>query len=140
MRFGTFDRNLRKRVAEFSGVFVTWDKRCDLSNIYSMRGCIGSVQPRWLHSCITEFSLKRQTFDTNTKESTFCISAFEDRRFEPIWEEELPFLSCTVSLLFNFETASDCHVRSSFFAFDFWCRFGCSGLANWSAWNRDSLL
>ena len=39
------------------------------------------------------------------------VSAFEDRRFEPIWEEELPFLSCSVSLLFRFEVASDWLVR-----------------------------
>eukprot|EP00210_Caulerpa_lentillifera_P005082 g4854.t2 len=74
------------------GVFVTWHKRCQTTDEYSMRGCIGTLEPRWLHHSIKEYSLK---------------SAFDDRRFDPIWEEEVPFLSCDVSLLFCYEVAKN---------------------------------
>ncbi len=36
-----------------------------------------------------------------------AISAFQDRRFEPITKEEVPRLSCSVSLLTNFEKRND---------------------------------
>lgn len=36
-----------------------------------------------------------------------CISAFEDDRFDPISEKEVPKLSCAVSLLTNFEKGND---------------------------------
>lgn len=37
----------------------------------------------------------------------FFFSAFHDSRFEPIALSEIPFLSCSVSLLVNFEPANN---------------------------------
>lgn len=56
------------------------------------------------------FHSKGHTNEESEVTLLFC-SAFEDRRFEPIWEEELPFLSCSVSLLFRFEQAESWLVR-----------------------------
>jgi len=37
------------------------------------------------------------------------ISAFEDDRFDPISKKELPYLSCAVSLLTNFEQGKNAY-------------------------------
>uniref|UniRef100_A0A8C9LAN7 AMMECR1 like n=1 Tax=Pavo cristatus TaxID=9049 RepID=A0A8C9LAN7_PAVCR len=72
----------------FSPLFVTWktgrDKR--------LRGCIGTFSAMNLHSGLREYTL---------------TSALKDSRFPPLTREELPKLFCSVSLLTNFEDASD---------------------------------
>jgi uncharacterized protein (TIGR00296 family) len=70
-------------------LFVTWKKRTRKAGEEArLRGCIGTLEPRDLHSSLGEYTL---------------ISALRDRRFNPIERKELPFLDCTVSLLTNFE-------------------------------------
>ncbi|KAM9039601.1 AMMECR1-like protein isoform X3 [Sarcophilus harrisii] len=79
-------RLLQRR--EKSPLFVTWktgrDKR--------LRGCIGTFSAMNLHSGLREYTL---------------TSALKDSRFPPLTREELPKLFCSVSLLTNFEDASD---------------------------------
>lgn len=72
-------------------LFVTWKKRSRTQSTEEprLRGCIGTLEPRDLHS-----SLGKYTF----------ISALQDRRFNPIDAGELEYLDCTVSLLTNFES------------------------------------
>ncbi|XP_007422019.1 AMMECR1-like protein isoform X4 [Python bivittatus] len=69
-------------------LFVTWktgrDKR--------LRGCIGTFSAMNLHSGLREYTL---------------TSALKDSRFPPLTREELPKLFCSVSLLTNFEDATD---------------------------------
>nr|XP_032834975.1 uncharacterized protein CG5902-like [Petromyzon marinus] len=69
-------------------LFVTWkigrDKR--------LRGCIGTFSAMNLHSGLREYTL---------------TSALKDSRFPPVTREELPRLFCSVSLLTNFEDATD---------------------------------
>uniref|UniRef100_UPI00358E3FAA nuclear protein AMMECR1-like isoform X3 n=1 Tax=Myxine glutinosa TaxID=7769 RepID=UPI00358E3FAA len=69
-------------------LFVTWkigrDKR--------LRGCIGTFSAMNLHSGLREYTL---------------TSALKDSRFPAMTRDELPRLSCSVSLLTNFEDAGD---------------------------------
>ncbi|KAG9303283.1 hypothetical protein G9A89_013609 [Geosiphon pyriformis] len=71
-------------------LFVTW-------NIINhgntrLRGCIGNFEALPLHSGLKEYAI---------------TSAFHDRRFSPITIRELATLQCSVSLLTNFEDATD---------------------------------
>eukprot|EP01103_Thecamoeba_quadrilineata_P007119 TRINITY_DN16899_c0_g1_i1.p1 TRINITY_DN16899_c0_g1~~TRINITY_DN16899_c0_g1_i1.p1 ORF type:complete len:231 (+),score=31.26 TRINITY_DN16899_c0_g1_i1:70-762(+) len=70
-------------------LFVTWKTR----KSKELRGCIGTHGTLPLHDGLKRYAI---------------YSAFKDRRFEPITVDELPKLSCTVSLLFDFEPISDC--------------------------------
>ncbi len=67
-------------------LFVTWKARDQL------RGCIGTFSPVGLHCGLQDYAKK---------------SAFQDTRFSPIQLTEIPTLHCEVSLLTNFELASD---------------------------------
>ncbi|KAI9337039.1 ammecr1 protein [Zopfochytrium polystomum] len=58
----------------------------------ALRGCIGNFSPMKLRSGLEEYAK---------------ISAFNDRRFDPISVDELPLLSCAVSLLVDFEKGKD---------------------------------
>lgn len=66
-------------------MFVTWNKKSQSRE--SLRGCIGTF------STIPITSLQDYSHS----------SAFNDRRFSPITVDEIPLLSCGVSLLTNFE-------------------------------------
>jgi len=68
-------------------VFVSWHK-----NGHELRGCIGTFAKDSLSESLPEYTMK---------------SAFEDKRFKPISEKEISSLSCSVSLLTNFEKAKD---------------------------------
>lgn len=70
-------------------LFVTWNKEGKRGDI-RLRGCIGTLEPRHLHSALGEYAL---------------TSAFRDRRFNPVERSELPLLHCSVSLLHSFERA-----------------------------------
>ncbi|GAB5586766.1 hypothetical protein Unana1_01666 [Umbelopsis nana] len=71
-------------------LFVTWNLRKHGS--YRLRGCIGNFDALPLHTGLKQYAL---------------TSALHDRRFNPISYKELTHLSCSVSLLTNFEKAKD---------------------------------
>ena len=68
-------------------LFVTWQKDGDL------RGCIGTfAEDGKLGETLAQYSL---------------IAAVRDTRFPPISEDEIPSLSCEISILSNFEVIQD---------------------------------
>ncbi|CAL8466636.1 g6172 [Coccomyxa elongata] len=69
-------------------LFVTWNKQSRRG--HRLRGCIGTLEPRHLHTALRDYAL---------------TSALRDRRFEPMSHREVASLSCTVSLLCAFEEA-----------------------------------
>lgn len=92
-------------------LFVTWDIRQlniksklaestdklehkDMNDIYVLRGCIGSLSPKTLKSALSEYAL---------------ASALQDRRFQPISQNEIPFLRVAVSLLVQYEECNHVH-------------------------------
>ncbi|KAK4534081.1 hypothetical protein CDCA_CDCA01G0106 [Cyanidium caldarium] len=106
--FATLERHLRGKPGELLpksiesrlvpdsneyGVFVTWRKRhareslLSGTDVYHLRGCIGTLTPTGLHEALRSYAL---------------TSALHDRRFAPIALDELPQLSCGVSLLHDF--------------------------------------
>lgn len=74
-------------------LFVTWNKSSPHHHHSEprLRGCIGTLDPKPLHTSLKDYAL---------------TSALHDRRFPPITRTELPHLSCTVSLLADFEGAA----------------------------------
>ncbi len=85
-------------------LFITWDKKQTSPSItvtttttgtadYHLRGCIGTLAPRTLHTSLCEYA---QT------------SAFQDPRFHPITMKEVKDLRVSVSLLVNYEDCKDC--------------------------------
>eukprot|EP01147_Barroeca_monosierra_P006144 gene6144-9193_t len=73
-------------------LFVTWKKWEDAFDEWSLRGCIGTFSPIPLHDGLREYAL---------------TSALRDSRFEPVQHHELPSLQSGISLLTNFEHASN---------------------------------
>lgn len=81
-------------------IFVTWLKsrrdqrnpRAEVGGAQDLRGCIGCLEPVSLGPGLPEYALR---------------SALQDRRFPPIRHEELPLLSCKLSILHRFERCSD---------------------------------
>lgn len=72
-------------------LFVGWKKdRPDGGE--KLRGCKGTHGSLPLHEGLKTYAL---------------LSAFDDSRFSPVREDELPRLSCSVNLLFAFEKAED---------------------------------
>ncbi|EED20304.1 AMMECR1 family protein [Talaromyces stipitatus ATCC 10500] len=72
-------------------LFVTWNL-ISRHGHKSLRGCIGTFEPQKLSHGLKEYAL---------------ISAFDDTRFSPIPSSQLPHLSCSLTLLSNFEICSD---------------------------------
>uniref|UniRef100_A9U6N5 Predicted protein n=1 Tax=Physcomitrium patens TaxID=3218 RepID=A9U6N5_PHYPA len=72
-------------------LFVTWKKMLN-GGEPRLRGCIGTLEARYIISGFKDYAL---------------TSALRDRRFPPIQARELPYLECTVSLLTDYETASN---------------------------------
>ncbi|KAJ2307448.1 hypothetical protein IWW55_000972 [Coemansia sp. RSA 2706] len=72
-------------------LFVTWNKQSSGGDL-RLRGCIGNFSPMELESGLREYAL---------------ISALRDSRFAPVKLGEVPRLSCSVSLLTDFEDAED---------------------------------
>ncbi|KAK9733168.1 hypothetical protein RND81_04G048400 [Saponaria officinalis] len=72
-------------------LFVTWKKVVN-GGEPRLRGCIGTLEARALISGFRDYAL---------------TSALRDRRFSPIQAKELPQLQCTVSILTDYETATD---------------------------------
>ncbi|SCV71927.1 BQ2448_4621 [Microbotryum intermedium] len=77
-----FDGNLQYPL------FVTWNIKSRSSDATRLRGCIGNFEPMSIGEGLREYA---------------AISAFEDRRFDPITAKEVPRLECGVSLLTDFE-------------------------------------
>lgn len=73
-----------------SPLFVSWDRDSTTTGKTRLRGCLGTLEPRWIQTALKDYALR---------------SALSDRRFSPIQWEEVPLLSCTVSLLRYFERA-----------------------------------
>lgn len=67
---------------------MTWK----IGRDHRLRGCIGTFTPIKLHSGLNEYAL---------------TSALRDSRFDPVSKDELPALTCFVSLLTNFEDGKD---------------------------------
>jgi AMME syndrome candidate gene 1 protein len=68
-------------------LFVTWDLEDQHSGAYNLRGCIGCLSPLPLHK-IGEYAI---------------TSAMRDRRFNPVEQDEISRLRCSVSLLTDYE-------------------------------------
>ncbi|CAK9004311.1 unnamed protein product [Durusdinium trenchii] len=75
-------------------LFVTWLKpRQSGTNATStsqleLRGCIGCLEPIHFHSGLTEYAIR---------------SSMKDRRFPPVRLDEVPSLTCRISILHQFE-------------------------------------
>ncbi|OQV17966.1 AMME syndrome candidate gene 1-like protein [Hypsibius exemplaris] len=69
-------------------LFVTWKSGRD----HRLRGCIGTFSSLNLHHGLREYAI---------------TSAVQDSRFSPITKDELPKLTVAVSILTNFEPATD---------------------------------
>lgn len=70
-------------------LFVTWKIDRDLR----LRGCIGTFSPKPLHASLQEYAI---------------ISSLKDERFSPVSMQELPRLTCSVSLLIDFQDCQNC--------------------------------
>lgn len=70
-------------------LFVTWKIGQELD----LRGCIGTFSAIPLHEGVKDYAL---------------ISSLQDSRFDPVTLDELPSLTCTVSLLVGFEDCQNC--------------------------------
>eukprot|EP00418_Pyrodinium_bahamense_P026998 CAMPEP_0179143724 /NCGR_PEP_ID=MMETSP0796-20121207/69160_1 /TAXON_ID=73915 /ORGANISM="Pyrodinium bahamense, Strain pbaha01" /LENGTH=212 /DNA_ID=CAMNT_0020843809 /DNA_START=12 /DNA_END=650 /DNA_ORIENTATION=+ len=75
--------------AQVAGLFVTWKTPGD-----RLRGCVGTLHPVRLGRGLADFALR---------------SSLRDRRFEPVELQEVPSLTCRVSLLHSFEPCMDAH-------------------------------
>ena len=64
-------------------IFVTWTK----GKNSDLRGCIGTFEPENLSLILSEYAM---------------LAAFEDDRFEPLQQKEIPDLQVGLSLLVNF--------------------------------------
>ncbi|KAH8925901.1 hypothetical protein BT69DRAFT_1348384 [Atractiella rhizophila] len=73
-------------------LFVTWNITSSTSRSVRLRGCIGNFEKLRLGDGLAEYAI---------------ISAFKDRRFNPITSRELSRLECGISLLTKFEPASN---------------------------------
>lgn len=105
-----------------SPLFVTWHKRRGKDHQH-LRGCIGTFSEMNLHQGLREYALTRYDPVVRSPRSKLRSSggrwrsALRDRRFAPVAEDELALLSCSVSLLVNFESglgAFDWEVRLIF--------------------------
>lgn len=84
------EKSDEKPTTEHFPLFVTWNIRHYGQK--ELRGCIGNFSNLKLPEGVKQYAL---------------IAAFEDPRFDPIEANELNKLSCTVTLLKNFEKAND---------------------------------
>lgn len=69
-------------------MFVTWMKsRPNLPNL-ELRGCVGCLEPIALRPGLSDYAIRSST---------------QDRRFPPVAPDELPLLTCKLSILHKFE-------------------------------------
>lgn len=81
----------RVSLTESYPLFVTWNT-LSRSGHKALRGCIGTFEPLPLASGLASYAL---------------TSAFDDTRFSPIPSSLVPSLSCSLTLLANFEPCRD---------------------------------
>ncbi|KAK9452633.1 AMMECR1 domain-containing protein [Dipodascopsis uninucleata] len=81
---------LDKGSTEQYPIFITWSTY--VKGQKRLRGCIGTFEPQPLAQGLMSYAK---------------IAAFDDNRFNPISRKELEHLECGVSLLTDFEEASD---------------------------------
>lgn len=81
----------RLSITESYPLFVTWNT-VSRSGHKSLRGCIGTFEPLPLTTGLQTYAL---------------TSAFDDTRFSPIPSSLVPSLSCSLTLLANFEPCDD---------------------------------
>lgn len=79
-----------------SPIFVTWLRQrrqgvCRDPSDLELRGCMGCLEPVVLEPGLAEYALR---------------SSLQDRRFSPVHLEEVPLLTCRLSILHQFETCS----------------------------------
>lgn len=68
-----------------TALFVTWNKHSGPDPLdHRLRGCIGTLAPRMLHTALKDYAL---------------TAALRDSRFSPVSRKELPQLSCKVRLV-----------------------------------------
>jgi len=75
-------------------LFVGWKRRKNGIDGQKLRGCKGTHGSLPLHEGLKQYAL---------------LSAFDDSRFAPVREDEIPRLTCSISLLFAFEKIGDCY-------------------------------
>jgi len=77
-------------------LFVGWKKRGKNGGPgpHKLRGCKGTHGSLPLNEGLMQYAI---------------LSAFDDSRFTPVREEEVPRLTCSVSLLYGFEKVADCY-------------------------------
>lgn len=80
----------RLSVTESYPLFVTWNTL--RGSHKSLRGCIGTFEPLPLEKGLESYAL---------------TSAYEDTRFSPIPQQHVPSLSCSLTLLADFEECED---------------------------------
>jgi len=71
-------------------LFVTWK----IGRDQRLRGCIGTFSPSALHASLEEYAL---------------VSSMKDSRFSPMSLQEMPKLTCCVSLLIDFQDCQNCY-------------------------------
>lgn len=76
-------------MSEVGGIFVTWKVGGS-----KLRGCVGTIRPVSLGQGLAHYALQ---------------SAMRDRRFEPVRLQEVPTLTCRVSVLHSFEPCEDAY-------------------------------
>jgi len=75
-------------------LFVTWLKKRQRSHEgddLELRGCIGCLEPITFHSGLSEYAIR---------------SSMKDHRFPPVKLDEVPSLTCRLSILHEFEPCS----------------------------------
>lgn len=80
-------------------IFVTWLKKRRRSDRgqggeLELRGCIGCLEPVVLRPGLSEYALR---------------SSLQDRRFAPVQLDEVPSLTCKLSILYQFEMCGHIH-------------------------------
>lgn len=77
---------------------MTWLKKRrndkGLNGELELRGCIGCLEPVVLAPGLSEYALR---------------SSMQDRRFSPVKLDEVPSLTCKLSILYEFEVCSHMH-------------------------------
>jgi hypothetical protein len=108
-----------------SPLFVGWKKSSKDGSDERLRGCKGTHGTLPLHEGLRQYALLRYVVASHritrphVAPGSRCAhrdtptlacdrSAFDDSRFRPVTEDEVPRLACTVNLLFAFEKCDDC--------------------------------
>lgn len=104
-----------------------WTKKPDFPSTGSSEASTTEAREERLRGCIGCLDAGKLTLQPGLQ-NYCCSAAFKDGRFAPIRREEVPNLTCTVSLLHSFETAEggsfDWEVGRHGVIVDFWDKSG----------------